>query len=186
MSKEYKKEEVIKMSKEYKKEEVIKMSKEYKKEEVIKMSKEYKKEEVIKMFVMQNCYIKKFAVSDNMDDHIKIYAIRPLKKNPSCFQAFASVATVLREGFKYSKDKVTLGLTSCKIYDRLHVKRCNNCQMSGHYVKDCPKQNIDSCGKCNEGHPTKDCPSLVLKFINSVRNKMDDVHHQATKYNCPS
>ena len=73
------------------------------------------------MLVAQNSHIKKFAVLNNINDHIKIYAIRPLKNNESLFEAFANVSSVLREGFHHNKDKVTLGLTTCKVYDRYTV-----------------------------------------------------------------
>ena len=39
------------------------------------------------------------------------------------------------------KDKVIVGLQSCKIYDCNLVKRCNNCQGIGHFYKDCPTPN---------------------------------------------
>ena len=148
---------------------------------IVGLPKEYQKEEVINMLVMQNCYIKKFAVSNKIQDHMKIYAIRPLKNNPSCFQAFANVSSVLREGYKFFKDKVTIGLTSCKIYDRLDVKKRNKCQKFGRYAKDCPTQDVNICGKCTGNHRTSDCDSLVQKCANN----MEDVHHQTTSYKCP-
>ena len=95
---------------------------------IVGLRKEYNREKIINMLMMQNNFMKKFAVSINTDDHIKMFAVRQLKNNESCFQVFANVSSYLREGFRYFKDKVTLGLISCKIYDRYHVKRCNNCQ----------------------------------------------------------
>ena len=152
---------------------------------IVGLPREYKKEEIINMLVVQNGYIKKFAVSNNIYDHIKIYVIRPLKNDASCFQVFADVSSVLREGFRHYKDKVTLGLTTCKIYDRYHIKRCYNCQNFGHYAKDCPTTNVHNCGMCSEDHQTKDCESLVHKCINCVRNNISDIHHTATSYKCP-
>ena len=105
---------------------------------IVGLPKDYKKEEVIQMLVMQNGYIKKFASCNDIYDHFKIFSIRPLKNNPERYQIFASVSQLLREGFSKFHNKVTLGLNSCKVYDRYHVKRCNNCQHFGHFVKDCP------------------------------------------------
>ena len=151
---------------------------------IVGLPKEYKKEEIINMLVMQNGYIKKFAISNNIEDHIKIHAIRPLKNNASCFQVFGDVSSVLREGFCHFKDKVTLGLSSCKVYDRYNVKRCYNCQKFGHYAKDCTNEYV--CGKCSENHLTKDCVSAVLKCSNCVQNNMDTTEHAASSQQCPS
>ena len=61
------------------------------------------------MLVLQNAFIKRFANSNDINEHIKIFAVRSLKNNPNCYQAFASVSTTLREGFNYFKNKVTIG-----------------------------------------------------------------------------
>ena len=123
---------------------------------IVGLPKRYEKEEVINMLIMQNGFIKKFAVSNRIEDHITFYAIRSLKNNPECFQAFANISTTLREGFRQFKDKVTLGLTMCKIYERYHIKRCYNCQKFGHYIKDCSTPEVHICALCSENHSTKD------------------------------
>ena len=87
-----------------------------------------------------------FSNSNDLKEHIEIFAVRPLKNNAECFQAFANVSKVLREGLHYFGNKVTIGLSTCKIYDRYHIKRCNNCQNFGHYMKDCPTPNVHVCG----------------------------------------
>ena len=70
---------------------------------------------------------------NDLKDHIEIHDVKPTRAKPSVYQAFASVSEALRKGFSNYKDKVTIGLQTCKIYDRFHVKRCNNCQGLGHY-----------------------------------------------------
>ena len=151
---------------------------------IVGLQKEYKKEEIIDM-VMQNSFIKNFSRSNNLDEHLSIYSVRPLKKDPSSFQAFANVSSILREGIRCHKDKLILGLTSCKVYDRFHVKRCNNCQKFGHYVRDCPTKDAHICGNCTEGHSTYDCDSYVRKCINCVRENIDDVMHPTNSFDCP-
>ena len=130
---------------------------------IVGLPKEYKKEEVINMLIMQNGFIKKFAVSNTIEDHIKIYAIRPLKNNPECFQAFANVSTKLREGFRQFKDKVTLGLII-----RYNIKRCYNCQKRGHYIKYRFTRGVYISALCSENHFR--CPSL-LKHQNLLKSK---------------
>ena len=152
---------------------------------IVGLPKAYEKEEIIKMLAMQNGYIKKLTVNNNIEEHIKIHAIKPLRNNPSLFQVFGDVSSFLRDTFRHFFDKVTLGLSSCKIYDRLNVKRCYNCQTFGHYARDCPTKTVHVCGKCSENHQTKDCESLVEKCVNCVRNNMAQTQHQASSHLCP-
>ena len=69
------------------------------------------------MLEMLNGYIKQFAALNNLNEHIQVYSIRPSKNNPDRFQVFANVSKVLRAGFRQHNDKVTLGLTTCRVYD---------------------------------------------------------------------
>ena len=85
---------------------------------------------------------------------------------PDCFQAFANVSTTLRDGFYLYKNKVTIGLVLCKIYDRFHVKRCNNCQKFGHYMNEC---------SCHD-HCTRDCTSNESVCINHTTPIASSVH----------
>ena len=140
----------------------------------------------MQMLPMQNDFIKKFTVSNKIEDHMIIYSIRPLKNNPSLFQVFASVSPVLRQGLAHYRNKLTLGLTSCKVYDRQNIKRCNNCQHFGHYAKDCPTPETPSCGACGDDHATINCDSFINKCINCTRSKLPSVDHAANSTQCPS
>ena len=149
---------------------------------IVGLKKEHGREE---MLVLQNAFIKRFANSNDINDHIKIFAVRSLKNNPNCYQAFASVSTTLREGFNYFKNKVTIGLASCKIYDRYHIKRCNICQHFGHYMKDCPTPDEHACGKCGGDHNTNECVGGTPKCVNCVRKNGEDSNHCAYSHKCP-
>lgn len=86
--------------------------------------------------------------------------------------------------FKYYKDKITLGFTTCKSYDRNNMKRCNNCQ---HFVKEFPTPDEIVCGKCSStNHSTRNCNSFTSKYINCVRNKNDDHEHHTNSLSCRS
>ena len=137
------------------------------------------------MLVKQNDFIRKFTVANNIDDHFKVLSIRPTKKNPNLFQVFASVSPVLRDGITQFRNKLTLGLTSCKVYDQYHIKRCNKCQHFGHYSKDCQSQE-NHCAKCGEDHATNTCTSSNQKCINCVRSGTGTQDHSAFDINCPS
>ena len=153
---------------------------------IVGLPKEYSKEEVVEMLVKQNDFINKFSHANNIQDHFRVLTIRPTKKEPTIFQVFATVSTILRDGLKYYNDKITLGLTSCKVYDRYYVKRCNNCQKFGHYNRDCPTPSEHHCGKCGEGHETRSCDSTQKKCINCIRNGIEMQDHCTFDPNCSS
>ena len=104
----------------------------------------------------------------------------------SKYQVFASVSPILRTGIRKFRDKLVMGLTSCKVYDRQHTKRCNNCQMFGHFVKDCPTPNSHYCGKCSANHRTDSCSSNERKCINCIRNNIPESAHCTFDHKCPS
>lgn len=153
---------------------------------IVGLNKEYEKQEIIQMLVLQNGVIRKFANSNDIKNHIEIKAIRPLKNNQRMYQAFATVSKTLREGFQHLKDKVTLGLRTCKVYDRYFVKRCYNCQLYGHFANDCPTPQEKSCGKCGENHTKERCEAESPNCINCIRNGKEDCAHEASSHNCPS
>lgn len=152
---------------------------------IVGLHKEYTKEEINAMIVKQNDFVRKFATTNNIDDHFKVLVVRPTKKNPNVFQAFAGVSAVLRDGIKHHNDKITLGLTSCKVYDQYHVKRCNKCQLFGHYAKDCTSTEVH-CAKCGDKHETEKCTSTSKKCVNCIRSEEEKHDHHAFDINCPS
>ena len=81
-----------------------------------------------------------------------------------------------------------MGLSTCKVYDQHHVKRCNNCQGFGHYYRNCPAANASVCANCGENHSTRECESNSYRCVNCVKSALpaDDCEHKATDQNCPS
>ena len=138
------------------------------------------------MLVLQNGFVKGFAGQNDINEHIEIFAVRPLKNKADCYQAFASVSPTLREGIKHFKNKLTIGFANCKVYDRYHVKRCNNCQHFRHYARECSTPDDIACGKCGGTHLTNDCDSAEVKCINCVRGNGKECDHTAFDYRCPS
>ena len=147
----------------------------------------HKKEDIVKQLVSQNQFVKLFSMANNINEHIEIFDVKPTRSNQAVYQVFASVSDVLREGFKNYKDKVVIGLMSCKIYDRHYIKRCNNCQEYGHYYKECPTPNVHCCAKCSADHPTNTCPeSSIRKCINCTKAGLLDNEHATYDHNCQS
>ena len=152
---------------------------------IVGLTREYNEIEVKQLFV-QNKLIKQFTESNNIDDHLHVHSIKPLKNNPQWFQVFATVSQVLREGLSKSNDKLLMGINSCKVYDRKQTKRCFNCQKFGHFAGNCPTPTTPSCGKCSGDHLTKDCTSIKRGCIHCKRHNLEHTTHSAFFYNCPS
>ena len=153
---------------------------------IVGLQREYTKDEVVNKLIMQNYFLKKFVVKNDIDEHMKIHVIKPLWNKQTVFQAVASVSSVLRDGFRNNKDKVVVGLTSCKIYDKKQVKRCYNCQDFGHVAKACPTPTVPRCGKCGENHRTDQCESAERNCANCRKHGMPDTKHSVFYYNCPT
>ena len=117
---------------------------------------------------------------------MKIHSIKPTRNNGEKFQEFASVSQVLRVGFRRGNDKLTIGVTSCKVYDRTQTKRCNNCQKFGHFMAKCPTTGTPRCGKCSGDHQTNDCTSAERGCVNCKRNNLEYRSHSAFYHKCPS
>lgn len=70
--------------------------------------------------------------------------------------------------------------------------QCFKCLRMGHYGKWCRRPA--RCGKCDEGHMTKDCPSEHTEITECVRCKeglrnkeegVEDIHHSVFSTQCP-
>ena len=153
---------------------------------IVGMEREYNADEIKKLILQQNFLIQRFAEANNFDEHFKVHSVKPTKNNAEKFQVFASVSEILREGFKKTRDKLIIGVNSCKVYDRKHTKRCNNCQLFGHFVANCPTPNKHSCGKCSGDHSTKECDSTNRGCVNCKRNNLEHTSHSAFYHKCPT
>ena len=98
----------------------------------------------------------------------------------------ASISPILRDGLEKYKNKIVIGLSSCKVYDRSQTKRCNNCQHYGHFAKECPTPEEPVCGKCGGNHRTDGCNSGESKCINCLRKNCNDANHAAYDHICPT
>ena len=155
---------------------------------IVGLQEEFTKKQVKEKIMMQNSLIYEFSEVNDIDNHFEIHAVRPLKNNPDKYQAFATVSMMLREVIARQGEKITVGLHSCKIYDRYHVKICNACQNFGHYFNECPTPDATICGKCgSHHHKTKDCDNLgTLECINCVRKgNSDNIAHTTSSHKCP-
>ena len=153
---------------------------------LVGLPKNYDHDEILKMLSTQNEFIKMFKIQNDINEHFKIHVVKPCRNKPSVHQVFASVSTVFRDGLKNNKDKVIIGVTMCKVYERQTTKRCNNCQLYGHFTKECPTRQVPICGKCSESHRTDHCSSDDRKCVNCLRNNAEELDHPVFYHGCPS
>ena len=153
---------------------------------IVGLPKAYKEKEIVDLLLLQNDFIKTFAIANKIEDHVKVHVVKPLRNNQEVYQVFASVSPILRDGMERYKNKIVIGLSSCKVYDRSQTKRCNNCQHYGHFAKDCPTPDEPICGKCSGDHRTDGCNSHETKCINCVRKNCNDTNHAAYDHRCPT
>ena len=155
---------------------------------IVGLNQKYKNEDLVCRIVSQNQFIKDFSTVNKIEEHFEIHDIKPTRSNQLVYQVFATVSETLRNGLKNYKDKIVIGLTTCKIYDRQHIKRCNNCQGHGHYYKECPTPNEHYCAKCSLQHATKDCDATLdrPKCINCVKAGIENKNHAAYDHRCPT
>ena len=151
---------------------------------LVGLSRAFNKDELMNM-ILRNEFIKTFSIKNKIEDHIKIHVIKPLRNKPTVYQAFASVSPILREGIREHQDKIIIGLIACKVYDRKQTRRCNNCQLYGHFAKNCPTSTTPVCGKCSENHRTDQCNQEERKCINCVRNNHNELNHPVFYHKCP-
>ena len=69
--------------------------------------------------------------------------------------AVARVSSKIRDFIKNNRNHVYIGISSCRVYDRFFVKRCNSCQEFGHYKDNC--NNVVKCGYCGGDHQSDKC-----------------------------
>ena len=153
---------------------------------IVGLNQPYSKDEILNQIVSQNQFVKYFSTVNDIREHIEIHDVKPTRAKPSVYQAFASVSEALRKGFANYKDKITIGIQTCKIYERFHVKRCNNCQGLGHYYKECQTPNEPCCAKCGGNHPTNTCESTEKKCTNCTKEGNEDTDHYTYDPKCPT
>ena len=145
---------------------------------------EYSKDELVTALNNQN--------EDNgmvfNKENAEVIFISPMKHQDSegLYQAVIRVSEDLRGQIKANSNRVFIGSTSCPVYDRFYVKRCNRCQGFHHYQKECKRNEV--CGKCSELHDTRKCDKGQenYKCINCSISGFEEVNHCASSFDCPA
>ena len=141
---------------------------------------------VVDTLIEQNYFLKAFFATENVEDHIKYVDTKPLRNNIDLFQATLKVSKKLRIQLKKCGDRLIVGIISCKLFDRVFLKRCACCQEYGHFYAQCPNKDSPHCAKCSGGHETRDCSNPGEECcINCIRNKEEQTNHPSFSKLCP-
>ena len=149
-------------------------------------SEELTKENILVQICSQN---PKLAALIESGNEFKVLFI---KKNSQTkkFSAAVRVSCDIRRAIKSDRDRIYVGISSCRVYDRFYVKRCNNCQQFGHFKDSC--QNETVCGHCSGPHQSEGCSLKESKDFSKLKctNCKDAPGcgngHSAFWYNCPA
>ena len=124
----------------------------------------------------------------------EILAIKTVRNNANVNQAIIRLSDHIRHAIKNMGDRLFCGMSSCKVYDQLYIKRCNRCQDFGHYAKEC--SGSVCCGICaSSEHESLACQHSInaqedglLCCINCKKAGLNDVMktHQANSIKCPT
>ena len=155
---------------------------------IVGITEEISKEDLVTEIRNQNSYIDDLIKQGHT---LKILFMKPPSDGYHNYQVVARVSPIIRDAITTQRNKIYIGLQSCKVYDRFYVKRCNKCNCFGHYKAQC--QNVSSCGYCaSVDHESKDCPlknsSDFTKFlcVNCKKAGLSHVGHSAFWHNCPT
>ena len=126
--------------------------------------------------------------------HGETFLVLKVKKqstNPK-YHATIRVSNNIRKIIEGHRDRLYIGSYSCKVFNHLHVKRCNNCNCYGHYKEHC-KAMQPTCGYCSKNHHSENCTEkTVAGFLpccpNCRNGKFDNEKHSHTAFDrtCPS
>ena len=147
------------------------------------------KSDLLDTILKQNPMIADLVNANN--SVFEILIIKPIRKNENIKQAIVRVGDNIRYAIKNSGDKLFCGMSCCKVYDQLYIKRCNKCQDFGHYAKEC--SGVAFCGICgSEHHETTSCTHKenpredILCCVNCKKAGVENVKHLASSVSCPT
>ena len=116
--------------------------------------------------------------------------MKPPNDNYDNFQIVARVSPQIRDAINAHWNRLFIGATSVRVYDRFYVKRCNRCNKFGHYMDKCSEPS-PSCGICSAvDHESETCSHKAdtsrHRCINCKRASQSHTGHNATSRTCPA
>ena len=133
-----------------------------------------------------------FSVVFSKEHKLKSGFTRRLDNNSDMVhQIVVRVSEDIRQALKSAGDKIFIGFTSLRVFDRFYVKSCAHCHRFGHYHAEC--QLNPCCGYCGDAnHTSNDCPVHQLKdqsnykCVNCKDAGKPEVGHSSHWHKCPT
>ena len=103
--------------------------------------------------------------------------------------AVVKMSPDVRNAIVHAGNRVFLGLTSCRAFDRIWATQCRHCQKFGHVQDRCPLKNSPPiCCFCAGSHASLACPDKsAKKCVNcsSLDKPPERCQHSASSLDCP-
>ena len=106
------------------------------------------------------------------------------------YTAVVRISCEIKNAIKSNRNRVYIGISSCRVYDCFYVKPCNNCQKFGQFKDQCSNQTV--CAHCAGSHPSENCHQKdetdfsKLTCINCKDAPGAGCGHSAFWYKCPA
>ena len=114
-----------------------------------------------------------------------------IKNDETVSVIVARISEDIRECLKANNDRVYIGFTACRVFDRFYVKSCASCHRFGHYHAECDSKPC--CGYCgDEDHSSQQCPihqqkdPAKYKCVNCEQLGKKSAGHSSRWHSCPS
>ena len=139
-------------------------------------------EDILDSILRKNANIKRLV------DRGHAFSVLLTLKREDTKTAVVKLAPEIRSEIVSSGSRVFVGLTRCRVYDRVWVRQCYHCQGFSHIAENCSKKEQDPvCVYCAGSHRSKDCTNKSNpKCINCKTAKNQGAHnHFASSVDCP-
>ena len=112
------------------------------------------REQIKQGLCSQNEHIGRLVEEDNQE--LEVIYQKPPPQGKPYYKVSVRVSPMIRKCIANQNDRVYLSRKSCRIEDNYHIRRCNKCQLFGHYAEKC-KAVSHTCGYCGENHDSNSC-----------------------------
>ena len=141
--------------------------------------------------------LKELVINDK-----KVFEVLFINKKQEQKYSFAvvKVEPIVKELIKKNGNKLFIGLSACRVSERVHLLQCYTCQQFGHKVGStkCPLKDkeISVCLYCSDNHLSRDCPikkskdTTKYKCANCCKSSNQNIAqgamgHTTTSQECP-
>ena len=157
---------------------------------VLDIREEIAHDEFLSMLKVQNPTIA--ALIDQGENFSDVTLTNKLVGHHTYTQVHATVSPKLCDEIKSGGDRLFIGLSSCRVVDKISMLRCYKCHNHGHVAKNCSEASC--CGYCSSvDHESNNCElkrdiyrnKANLNCINCKRRKLNSSGHSVFWSLCP-